>query len=180
MVAGRKRDGTALELARAALIRVSGSRLARVARDARGVTMTELVVAIVVIAILVSLAMPTAVGYVTAARVRWGAREVQNGLTRARLLAVSTRQSICIDLAAGGIGYLLRQGGCAGTAWIGSGTNGAGVFAVSNTVTLANTGTRPVFTPFGTASQTGTLTVTVTGGQPVTVTVRPSGNVTSP
>jgi hypothetical protein len=47
-------------------------------------------------------------------------------------------------------------------------------------VTLTNIGTRPVFTPFGNASQTGTLTVTVTGGQPVTVTVRPSGNVTTP
>lgn len=118
--------------------------------------------------------------YLTASRARWGAREVQTGMSRARMLAVTTRQNICIDLAGGGTGYLFRQGGCGGAAWTGDGTNGAGVFPVSTNVTLTNAGTQPVFTPFANALQTGTVTVTVAGTAPLTVTVRPSGNVTIP
>jgi hypothetical protein len=37
-----------------------------------------------------------------------------------------------------------------------------------------------IFTPFGTASQTTVITVSVVGGNSTTVTVQPSGRVTIP
>lgn len=141
-----------------------------------GFSVAELLVVIAVIGILALLALPWWLTSLPAQVVRAGAREVQSGLHQARLFAITTRQSICVQAVPGGFRFL--QGGCAGAAWTGLGTDGAGTFRPSNNVALA--GPNSVFTPFGTASQTGVLTVTGPSGNQLTVTVWPSGRVSIP
>jgi len=129
-----------------------------------------------VLGALATVALPTAWTLLPAATTRGGAREIQDVLNQARMLAIQTRQKICVQPVAGG--FQLLQGTCAGAAWIGQGTNASGVVALSNDVALS--GASPVFTPFGTASTSGALTVYQAGGSSLTVTVQPSGQVTIP
>jgi prepilin-type N-terminal cleavage/methylation domain-containing protein len=141
-----------------------------------GFSLSEMLVGISVLGVLATVALPTAWTLVPAASVRGAAREVQTALYKARMVAIQTRQNICLQTVPGGVQLL--QGGCAGAAWIGLDTNSAGVIAVPNDVGLA--GASPVFTPFGTASTAGVLSVTHSSGASLTVTVQPSGQVTIP
>ncbi|MFQ5945833.1 MAG: Tfp pilus assembly protein FimT/FimU [Anaerolineae bacterium] len=131
-----------------------------------------------IIAIISVFALPSFLTYLQAATVKSSAAELHSGLNRAKQLAVTTRQTICVQVVANQ--YRFLQGGCAGTAWIGRGTDATGAFRLPHNVTITNGGTSPVFTQFGTASQTGTLTVTGPGGNTLTVTVIPSGRITIP
>jgi prepilin-type N-terminal cleavage/methylation domain-containing protein len=141
-----------------------------------GFSLSELLVGMSVLGALATVALPTAWTLLPAATTRGGAREIQDVLNQARMLAIQTRQKICVQPVAGG--FQLLQGTCAGAAWIGQGTNASGVVALSNDVALS--GASPVFTPFGTASTSGALTVYHAGGSSLTVTVQPSGQVTIP
>jgi hypothetical protein len=105
-----------------------------------------------------------------------GARETQAALNQARTLAITSRQNICFQAVAGGYAFL--QGSCAGAAWIGTNTTGTGLFRSADNVTMSGGGA--VFTPFGTASTTAVITVSVPSGRSTTVTVQPSGRVTIP
>jgi prepilin-type N-terminal cleavage/methylation domain-containing protein len=142
----------------------------------RGLSLTELVVTVALIGLVAVITIPLLVGYLSSATVNWAALEVQGGLNRAKLLAVNTRQSICVQVAP--TSYQLRQGTCAGAAWTGPGSTAAGNFRLaSNVILTANQS--PIFTQFGAASQTGTLTVAA-GGRTLTVSVQASGRVTIP
>jgi prepilin-type N-terminal cleavage/methylation domain-containing protein len=141
-----------------------------------GFSLSEMLVSISVLGVLATVALPTAWTLFPAASTRGGARQVQTALYQARMVAVQTRQNICVQAVPGGVQLL--QGGCAGAAWIGQDTNSAGVIAVPNEVSLS--GDSPIFTPFGTASTAGVLTVAHSSGASLTVTVRPSGQVTIP
>ena len=141
--------------------------------------MIELLVVIAVIGIMALIAIPLVLAYLPAATVNETAREVQSGLNQARLRAITTRQSICVQLLANG--FRLRQTDCAGVAWVGADTDPTGLFRPSNTldntVTLAGAG--PTFTQFGTANQV--VVIRVTGrGRTQTVTVGLTGRVTIP
>lgn len=143
----------------------------------RGFSAVELLATLAVIAILATLAVPWLLTSLTAFTVSHGAREMRAALNQARTLAITTRQNICVQAAAGG--YQFRQGSCGGPAWIGQDTNATGVFKPSSNIVV--TGPAPIFTPFGTASQTGSLSVTgYAGGTSTTVTVWPTGRVTIP
>ena len=147
--------------------------------SARGYALSELVVVVAVIGIMASAAVPWLLSALPGATVTWGAREIQGSLMRAKMLAASTRQAICVQVVSGG--YQFVQGGCAGTVWTGPGTDSTGTFRPSpSSFTVTNSGTSPIFTPFGNASQTGVLTVTAKGGGRRTVTVTASGQVTIP
>ena len=141
-----------------------------------GFSLSEMLVSISVLGVLATVALPTAWTLFPAATTRGGAREIQAALNQARMVAIQTRQNICVQTVPGGMQLL--QGSCAGAAWIGLDTNSAGVIAVSNDVSLS--GDSPIFTPFGTASTTGVLMVTHASGVSLTVTVQPSGQVTIP
>lgn len=147
-------------------------------RDQQGFSVAELLVVIAVIAILASMAIPSWLTYVPAATVSAAARQVQSGLIQARMLAISTRQNICVQVVPGG--YRFLQGNCAGAPWMGPNTDGAGTFRPSTANAIALAGLSPIFTPFGTASQAAVLTVTGPQAQTLTVTVWPSGRVTIP
>jgi prepilin-type N-terminal cleavage/methylation domain-containing protein len=141
-----------------------------------GFSLSEMLVSMSVLGVLATVALPTAWTLFPAATARGAAREVQAVLNQARMVAIQTRQTICVQAVPGGVQLLQRN--CAGAAWIGQDSNGAGVISLSNDVSLS--GASPIFTPFGTASTTGVLTVTHSSGTSLTVTVQPSGQVTMP
>lgn len=148
-------------------------------RDQRGFSMAELLVVIAVIGILASIAIPSWISHLSATTLTGAARQVQGGLNQARMLALTTRQNICVRVVPPA-GYQFLQGGCAGAAWTGPGTDALGTFRpwASNPVTLA--GADAIFTQFGTVNQTTVLTITGPQAQTLTVTVGPSGRVTIP
>lgn len=130
----------------------------------------------VIIGIMATLTIPMILTMTKPLTMSRGAREIQAALNQARTLAITTRQNICFQAVVGGYAFL--QGSCAGAAWIGPDTTGTGVFRPADTVTMSGGGA--VFTPFGTASTTAVITVSVPGGKSTTVTVQPSGRVTIP
>ena len=145
----------------------------------RGYALSELVVVIGIIGIMGAAAVPWLLSALPGMTVTWGAREIQGSLMRAKMLAISTRQTMCVQVVSGG--YQFVQGGCAGTVWTGPGTDSTGTFHPSpNSFTVTNSGASPIFTPFGNASQTGVLTVTAQGGGSRTVSVTAPGRVTIP
>ncbi len=155
------------------------STLARAAGSARGYSLSELVVVIAIIGIMGAAAVPWLLSALPGATVTWGAREIQGSLMRAKMLSMSTRQTICVKVVSGG--YQFVQGGCAGTVWTGPGTDSTGTFhPSSSSLTVSNSGSNPIFTPFGNASQIGALTVKAQGGGSQTVSVTAPGRVTIP
>jgi len=141
-----------------------------------GFSISELLVCISILGAMSTIALPTAWTYLPAAAANGGAREIRAILSQARMVAITTRQNICVQTVAGG--FQLLQGTCAGAAWIGPDTSATGVIPLSNDVTFS--GPAPVFTAFGTASTSGIVTVSHGSGTAVTVTVQPSGQVTIP
>jgi type II secretion system protein H len=145
-------------------------------RDDGGYTMTELLVVLGVIAIVSAIVMLSVLTALPALQLRWAAAEIQAGLNRARTLALSTRQNVCVEVLA--TGYRFRRGTCAGVVWADAQTDSNGLMRVSGNPTLTSTAS-PLFTPFGNAPQTGIVTV-VAGSGSQTVTVTASGRVTIP
>jgi len=125
---------------------------------------------------MATVALPTAWTYLPAAVVTGGAREIRAILSQARMVAITTRQNICVQTVGGG--FRLLQDTCTGTPWGGPDTNASGVIALSNNVSFS--GPAPVLTAFGTASTSGVVTVYHGSGNSLTVTVQPSGQVSIP
>ena len=141
-----------------------------------GFSLSELLVYLSVLGAMATVALPTAWTYLPAAAARGGAREIRAILSQARMVAITTRQNICVQTVGGG--FRLLQGTCGGAPWVGSDTNASGVIPLSNDVSFS--GPAPVFTAFGTASTSGVVTVYHGSGNSLTVTVQPSGQVTIP
>ena len=146
-------------------------------RNHRGYSVTELVVVLGVIAVVSAIVVISAVAAWPALQLRWAAREIQAGLNRGRMLALTTRQSVCVEVLASG--YRFRRGTCAGVVWADAQTDATGLMRVSGNPTLTSSNS-PLFSPFGNARQTGTVTVAVAGSGSQTVTVTSSGRVTIP
>jgi type II secretion system protein H len=149
-------------------------------RSERGYSLAELVVVLALIAIMAFIAVPFLLTYLPSATVNYAARELQNGLNRAKFMAVTTRQPICVQPTASGYQFF-QNTTCAGTPWSGTGTDANGIFSLANNINVAlAAGANPVFNQFGVAVQTGTLKVTGTTGLSTTVSVQASGRVTIP
>src|SRR2546426_7989129 len=113
------------------------------------------------------------------ATANYAARELQSGLNRAKLMAVTTRQPVCVQPTASGYRFF-QNTTCTGTPWSGTGTDANGVFSLANNITVAlAAGSNPIFNQFGVAVQTGTLRVTGQTGSSMTVSVQRSEEHTS-
>src|SRR5713101_4474306 len=100
-----------------------------------GFSVSELLVCISVLGAMATIALPTAWAYLPAAAASGGAREIRAILSQARMVAITTRQNICVQTVAGG--FQLLQGTCAGAAWVGPDTSATGMIALSNDVTFS-------------------------------------------
>ena len=147
-------------------------------RGQQGFSLSELAAAISVMAVMALAGLPYLLTYLPSVTLTWATRDMQTALNRAKMLAVTTRQSICVQTVASG--YQFLTGNCLGTSWKGPGTDSGGTFRLPNNVTASDGGTSPIFTKFGTASQTGTITVTGPGGKTRTVTVSAMGRIAIP
>ena len=141
-----------------------------------GLSLLELIVTCAILGIVTVLAVPWMLSASRAFNASRGANEIRAALNQARAVAITTRRNICFQSVAGG--YSFRLDTCAGAAWVGLDTTSTGTFRPASTVTL--TGGNPIFTAFGTASQTAVITVTSATGTSRTVTVLASGRVTIP
>ena len=151
-------------------------RVSNAAHDRAGLSLLELTVTCAILGIVTVLTVPLMLSASRAFNASRGANEIRAALNQARAVAITTRRNICFQSVAGGYSYRLDT--CAGAAWVGMDTTAAGTFRPASTITLA--GGNPIFTPFGTASQTAVITVTSHSGTSKTVTVLPSGRVTIP
>jgi prepilin-type N-terminal cleavage/methylation domain-containing protein len=149
--------------------------------DDRGWTLAELLVVIAVIAIVTAVSAPLFVSYMQGATVRAGAQELRTALNGAKQLAITLRQSICLQ-PTGGSAYQFRKATCAGavvSATEAPGADATGTFRLQNSVVLT-VNTAPVFSPLGGAAPAGIFTVTGSTGNSLTVTVSSAGRITTP
>ena len=87
-------------------------------RNNRGFSLIELVVVVAVLGILASMALPQLISYLTVATSTAGLQEMRVALGRAKQLAITSRQNICVTVTAGSPPtYQFRQGNCGGPAW---------------------------------------------------------------
>ena len=162
--------------------------------DDRGWSLAELLVVIAVIAILSAVAIPLFITYLQSSNVRGGAQEMRTAMNRAKQLAITLRQPICVcapptcPLAVGN-GYQFRQNTCGGPALVpaainnpvpGADSNGTFRLGSNVQVTVSPGNVAPVFTPLGGAAPAGQLRVTGPTGAFLTVTVSGAGRVTTP
>lgn len=142
-----------------------------------GFSLIELIVVIAMIGILAALGMPMLISYWQTSTTTAGASELATVLNRARQLAIAGNQNYCTEVTGTNVRY--RQNATAacggGAIWTGSGTDGTGVIALSNNITV--TGGPVVFTSLGAAALAGTFTVTNPNGGARNVVVAASGRV---
>jgi type II secretion system protein H len=141
----------------------------------RGFSLIELLVVISITGLLVTTSAPWLINYWRSASLKAAAEELAAGLNRARQLAISQSQRVCVEVVGNRYRYWLP--GCAGTPWTGPGSDQTGFFGVANNVGVT-TNVSPVFDYLGAANPGATLTVTnPQGGAALTVVVSVAGRV---
>ncbi len=142
-----------------------------------GFSLAELIVVVAMIGLLAALGLPQFMSYWRSSATTAGASELATALSRARQLAITGNQNYCAEVL--GASLLYRQNSnaacTAGTIWTGTGTDGAGLMAISNNMQLS--GGPVVFTSLGAAALAGTFTVTNPNGGTRNVVVAASGRV---
>jgi len=138
-----------------------------------------LTVVVAILAIVAGLSVPFFSSYHQASKLRSAADEMATVLNGARYQAIKQNTSVCV--AVGGHRVQYRLGGCAGGAWLGASTDGAGFIALQNSLHVAGTTANVVFTNLGAAAVGGTYTIrNPADGRTLTVTVAGSGRITIP
>jgi Tfp pilus assembly protein FimT len=134
---------------------------------------------IAVIGILAVMAVPSYLSYLRAAGLKSGAQQVVTLMNQARQLAIKENGKVCVTLpSATQMSY--RLGSCAGSAWVGAGTNATGGINLPTGITAA-ANANPVFDYVGSALPAATYTLTNTQtGNTLTVSVAASGRITIP
>lgn len=144
-----------------------------------GFSLAELLVMMAVVGILFAMAVPFFVSYYQAAVLRSGVQDVITLINQARELAIKQNDTVCVELpTTTQIHY--RLSGCAGTVWVGPGTDAAGNISLPAGFTMTASA-NPVFSYLGSALPAATYTLTnTTTGATLTVSVALTGRVTSP
>jgi prepilin-type N-terminal cleavage/methylation domain-containing protein len=138
-----------------------------------GFSLPELVVFLAVVGILAAMSTPLFLNYYRTAQVRGAASDIAAFLNQGRQIALQRNTSVCVNITASTMQYLL--GGCGGAAWVGAGTDAAGNVNVPDYITLSTTA-NPVFNYLGAAAPAATYTVS-RGTYSLTVSVSASGRV---
>ena len=144
-----------------------------------GFSLAELLVLVAVVGVITTVSMPSFITYWRSATVKAGAQELRTVLNQGRQLALSQNTTVCVNRNGNKVQFL--TGGCAGTVWTGSGTDGNGWFALGNRVAVSAATANVVFNDLGAATTAGTFTVKNPVDQStMTVTVALSGRITVP
>ena len=138
-----------------------------------GFSLVELLVLLVVVGALFSLALPAFMSYYKSAHVRAAASGIAAYLNQGRQLAIQQNQRVCVHIASTALHYAL--GSCAGTVWVGPGTDAAGNIPAPGGIVLTTTAD-PVFSNLGAAAPAASITVT-DGSASLSVIVSASGRV---
>lgn len=144
-----------------------------------GFSVTELAVIIAVVGVLFIMTIPFFVNYYQAAAARADVQQVITLFNQARELAIRQNDVVCVSMpSATQMVFLL--GSCAGAAWIGAGTDGAGNVSLPQGFTLGPL--NPVtFNYLGAAGAATTYTMTnSTTNATSTISIALTGRVTSP
>lgn len=140
-----------------------------------GFSLPELIVTVAVVGILTAISVPYFVSYWRAATLRAGAQELATALNSARQLAISRNTSVCVTNDGTRVQYLV--GGCAGAAWIGPGTDGAGWISLANGVRVTGSTANASFTYLGAANGATYTVQNPQDGKTLSVVVAVSGRV---
>lgn len=144
-----------------------------------GFSTPELAVVCAVVGILFVMTVPFFLSYYRAAAIKAGSQQVIVLLNQARELAVKQNDDVCVQLPSNSQ-IQLRVGGCAGTVWIGPGTDAAGNISLPQGFLLAPL-SDIVFSYLGAALPATTYTLTdSTSGATVTVSIALTGRIASP
>ena len=147
-------------------------------RGQAGFSLAELLVLVAIIGILSTMSVPFFISYYRSAAVKAAAEEVATFLHQGRQIAIKENTSVCASIDGNAMHYHLIN--CAGTMWVGAGTDAAGNKRIPAGFTLTTTA-EPIFSYLGAAAPAGTFTVTHTpSGRTITVTVTAAGLVTIP
>jgi type II secretory pathway pseudopilin PulG len=141
-----------------------------------GFQLVELVIIMGVIGLLAAISVPFLGSYLQASKLRGNAETVAAWLNQGRQLAIRNNQNVCADIDGAGMHYHLLN--CAGTVWIGTGTNSSGYVPFPGGVTMSVTGPA-IFNYLGAASPAATYTITH-AGRTITVSVAATGRITIP
>lgn len=153
---------------------ISLGRHGTLAQSYGGFSLAELIVLLVAVGALISLSLPAFTSYYKSAQVRAAAATIAAQLNQGRQLAIQRNQSVCVHIASTAVHY--AQGGCAGTVWVGPGTDAGGNIPAPAGITLTASAD-PVFSNLGAATPAATVTVT-RGSASLTVIVSSLGRVT--
>ena len=154
------------------------ARRLRRAGGQRGFSLVELLLLVAIIGILITISVPFLVTYLQAATLKSQAESVAAWLNQGRQLAIKNNQSVCADIDGAGMHYHLVN--CAGTVWVGTGTNTTGYIPFPAGITMS-VGAPTVFNYLGAATPAATYTITQTSsGRTLTVTVATTGRITIP
>ena len=141
-----------------------------------GFQLVELIIIVAIIGLLVAISVPFLVSYLQAAKLKGNAEIVATWLNQGRQLAIRNNQNVCADIDGAGLHYHLTN--CAGTVWVGNGTNASGYVPFPAGVTMSVT-SPAIFNYLGAASPAATYTITH-AGRTITVSVATTGRISIP
>ena len=141
-----------------------------------GFQLVELIIIVAIIGLLVAISVPFLVSYLQAAKLKGNAEIVAAWLNQGRQLAIRNNQNVCADIDGAGLHYHLVN--CAGTVWVGNGTNATGYVPFPAGVTMS-VPSPAIFNYLGAASPAATYTITH-AGRTITVSVATTGRITIP
>ena len=139
-------------------------------KDKKGVTLVELVVVMIIIAIGAAFIAPNIGAWIPNYRLRSATREIASTLRTAQMKAISTNREYQVAFNPGGKSYILQYRNTAG--WIDEGTSQALPAGITiNQITFA--GNNAQFNPNSTSSA-GSITLGNAKSQTKNITVTPS------
>lgn len=145
------------------------------ARSQAGYSIAELAVAVAIVGILATLSTPLFLNYYHASRLQVAAEQIATLINQGRQIGIRENSGVCVHITPTALHYHLSS--CAGTTWIGPGSDAAGNISAPEGMTLSSTA-NPVFSYLGAATPAATITVTnASDGKYLRVSVAASGRV---